>query len=186
MHNREVLREDADHALVMTAALQAQRGAGVWIVAEEAREPLLRWLWQYGWIAVLLALAAAAAGLWRSAVRFGPVGIVAPPERRSMKEQVAGTGAFLRHHGPAALHAAQVRAVQEAARRRLPGYSRLGRPAAAAAIARATGLRAADLERALQPVPRGAHFLASDLELLELARRRLAAPATGSPSTPSP
>lgn len=174
MHNRELLRKDGDHAHVLVAALQARRGATVWIVREEARPSLLQWIWQQAWVVVLLALAAIAAWAWRSGVRFGPVGSVAPPERRSMREQVAGTGAFLRHNAPAALRAAQVRALHEAARRRLPGYDRLGRTAAAEAIARATGVRATDLERALQP--RAPHFLPSDLELLELARRRLAGP----------
>ena len=185
MHNAQVLRPGTDHALLMASALQARRGAVVWIVAEEARDPLLRWAWQRGWIAVLLALAALAAWLWRSAVRFGPMGVVPPPERRSMVEQVLGTGAFLRHHGPAALHAAQVRALREMARRRLPGFERLGRVEAAEAIGKATGLRASDLQQALQPLKPGAPLAAGHLELLELARRRLEASFQATPA-PTP
>lgn len=184
LHNRELVRKDGDHAHVLAAALQVRRGATVWIVREETRPPLLQWIWQQAWVVVLLVLAAIAAWAWRSGVRFGPAGRIAPAERRSMREQVAGTGAFLRHNAPAALHAAQARALHEAARRRLPGYDRLGKPAAAEAIARATGLRAADLERALQA--RASHFLASDLELLELARRRLAGPLPLSTRTSEP
>lgn len=180
LSNRELVRTDADHALAVAGALQAQPGATVWIVAEERRLGFLRWLWQQAWIALLLALAALAAWAWRSFVRFGPMGSVPPPERRSMREQVAGTGAFLRHHAPAALHAAQVRALHEAARLRLPAAPRLGRPDLAAAIARLTGVPAADLERALKL--RGPHQLAADLELLELARRRLAAHPTTLPA----
>lgn len=180
--NTELLRADADHAYAFAAALQAGPGASVWIVAEESRAGFLRWLWNHAWIALLLALAALAAWAWRSAVRFGPLAGTAPAERRSMREQVAGTGDFLRHHAPAALHAAQVRALHEAARARLPGAARMGRPALAEAIAQATGVRAADLERALQP--RASHFIAVDLELLELARRRLATPPSPQPANP--
>jgi len=185
MRNAQVLRTGTDHAALMASALQARPGAVVWIVAEEAREPFLRWIWQQAWIAVLLALAALAAWVWRSAVRFGPVGVVPPPERRSMVEQVTGTGAFLRHNGPAALHAAQVRALRDVARRRLPDFDRLGRADAAAAIAKATGLRAADLQQALQPPAAGAPLHTVNLELLELARRRLAASFQATPA-PTP
>lgn len=180
--NTELLRANADHAFAFASALQAGPGATVWIVAEESRLGFLKWLWQHGWIAVLLAFLALAAWAWRSAVRFGPLAGTAPAERRSMREQVAGTGDFLRHHAPAALHAAQLRALQEAARARLPGADRMGRPALAEAIARATGVRAADLERAMQL--RAPHFVAVDLELLELARRRLAAPSPPQPANP--
>lgn len=180
--NTELLRTNSDHAYAFASALQAAPGATVWVVAEESRLGFLKWLWQQGWIALLLALVALAAWAWRSAVRFGPLAGAAPAERRSMREQVEGTGEFLRHHAPAALHAAQLRALQEAARARLPGADRMGRPALAEAIARATGVRAGDLERAMQL--RAAHFVAVDLELLELARRRLAAPPPHQPANP--
>ena len=170
-HNTEVLR--ADHALALAAALQLEPGAAVWLVTEEARAPLLAWVWDNGWVAVLLMLAAAAAWLWRAAVRFGPVGAVPPPQRRSMKEQVAGTGAFLRQHGTAALHAAQLRALLETARARLPGFAGMHANAANQAIAKATALDAAVLARASEPGPRAPDRLPADLELLEAARRRL-------------
>jgi len=185
MFNGTVLRKGSDHALLLATALQARPGAVVWLVAEESREPILRWVWQQGWIAVLLALAALATWVWRSGVRFGPVGVVPPPERRSMVEQVTGTGTFLRHNGPAALHAAQVRALRDMARRRLPGFDRLGRADAAAAIAKATGLRASELQQALQPLASGAPLATVNLELLELARRRLEASFQATPA-PTP
>ncbi|MDB5859756.1 MAG: hypothetical protein JWQ76_3445 [Ramlibacter sp.] len=172
--NKEVLR--ADHALALSAALQLEPGATVWLVTEEAREPLLAWIWNNGWVAVLLVLAAAAAWLWRAAVRFGPVGALPPPQRRSMKDQVAGTGAFLRQHGTAALHAAQLRALKETARVRLPGFASLDAAAANQAIAKATALDAAALAHACQPGRRTPDRLPADLELLEAARRRLDPP----------
>lgn len=174
LHNDEVLRSKTDHAAAAAAALQLQPGKLLWVVAEEKRTPLIPWVWQKAWVAVLLVLLVAAAWLWRGVVRFGPVGVVPPPQRRSMREQVSGTGAFLRHHGPVALHTAQVRALHEAARMRLPGYAQARGSTAVERIARATGLGARALEAALAPAPIDRPGLAADLELLELARRRLA------------
>lgn len=173
LHNDEVVRADSDHAAAAAAALQMRRDGVLWLVPDEARPPLLAWVWQQGWAAVLLALAAGAAWLWRATVRFGPVGVVPPVQRRSMREQVAGTAAFLRRHGPASLHTAQVRALHEAARARLPGYARLQGLAAVECIARATGLPAPALQSAFAAARPGRPTLAADLELLELARRRL-------------
>jgi hypothetical protein len=176
MHNRDLTRWD--HALAASAALQLQRGSEVWVVAEESRQFLLAWVWRHGWVALLLVLAAIAAWLWRSAIRFGPLGAVPAPQRRSMGEQIAGTGAFLRRHGTAALHAAQVRALQETARVRLPGYARLPPAAAIESIAKATGLDAAALARALDSPQQPQRSLPHALELLETARRRLRAAPT--------
>lgn len=169
--NREVLL--ADHALALATALQLESGSSVWLVTEEARAPLLAWLWQTGWIALLLALAALALWLWRGAVRFGPVGAAPALQRRSMREQVAGTGAFLQQNGTAALHAAQLRALLEAARNRLPGFAAQSPVAAPQVIARATGLDANALTRAMQSGARVPERLPAELELLEAARRRL-------------
>jgi hypothetical protein len=180
VQNREVLQ--ADHAAIAAAALQLERGALVWMVTEESRTPLLAWLWDEAWVAVVLVLAFVLAAVWRSAARFGPVGAAPLPQRRSMKEQLAGTGEFLRHRGAAALHAAQVRALHEAARARVPGYSQLATAAAMQAIARRTSLDAAALERALKPGVRRADRLPADLELLESARRRLARNPVSPPS----
>ena len=171
MRNQDLLR--ADHALAAVQAMQLERGGLVWLVAEESREQLLLWTWRHGWVAVLLALAAALAWLWRSVVRFGPVGAVPPRERRSMKEQVAGTGAFLRHNAPQALHAAQVRALHEMGRARMPGYGALPEGSRIDAIAKATGLDAAALRQAVQPRGHTPHNLPAALELMEAARRRL-------------
>jgi hypothetical protein len=179
LQNAQVLQ--ADHALALARALQLERGSVVWLVTEEARLPLLAWVWQNAWAAVLLALAAVALWLWRGAVRFGPVGATPAPQRRSMREQVAGTGAFLQQHGTAALHAAQMRALLEAARSRLPGFAQLAPAYAPQAIARATALDANALARALLPGPRPPERLPAELELLEAARRRLLHPQQRKP-----
>ena len=75
----------------------------------------------------------------------------APPEsaRRSLGEQILGTGRFvLRFGGGRRLHAATVRALDEAARRRIPGYEHSARATSASReLARLTGLDADALAR---------------------------------------
>jgi hypothetical protein len=171
LNNRQLLRGDT--AAAVAAAMQLQPGTRVWLVTEEARVPLLRWIWQQGSVAVLLATGALLAWLWRGAVRFGPIGAVPAPERRSMRDQLVGTAAFLRRHGPAALHAAQVRALQEAARACLPAQAKLAPVQRVEAIARTTALDATALGRAVRDGRRTPQALAADLALLEEARRRL-------------
>ena len=87
-------------------------------------------VWRYGAPVVAVLLLWIALVLWRGAMRFGP--LVAPGERvrRSLAEQIRGTGRFaVRVGGGAALVAAAQRALHEAAARRIAGYERL--PAAA-------------------------------------------------------
>ena len=182
LHNREVLLDDNPLALV--AALQARRGSDFMFVAEEARDPFMSWIWHSGWVAIVLALLALFAALWRAAVRFGPLARPEPIGRRSMAEQVRGTAAFLRRHGGETLHAAQLRALQESAARRLHRAERS--PAdEAKAMGSATGIDGAALARALQAHPRNPSVLAADLEVLETARRRLDASATDPRPAPS-
>lgn len=171
-HNAQVL--EGDNTLLAMAMLRAHRGAEVWFIAEEARPPLLSWIWSQGWVAVLLGLLALAAALWRGAVRFGPLAAKAPPGRRSIAEQLKGTARFLQHNGADALHAAQVRALDEAAQSHLRDHARLERSARAKAIAHATGLDADDLARALdRKLKRSDRELPPTLALLETARRHL-------------
>ncbi|MDI1258891.1 DUF4350 domain-containing protein [Aquabacterium sp.] len=175
--NQHVLQ--GDNALLAMAALQVRRGTEVWFVSEEARPPLLQWLWTQGWVAVMLGLLALSTALWRGAVRFGPLSARPVPGRRSIAEQVKGTAQFLKHHGADALHAAQIRALDETAQNHLPDYARLERGARAKALAKATGLDADALARALdRKLKRTGRELAPTLELLETARRRLKPPLT--------
>lgn len=173
LDNHNVLR--GGNPLAATAALQVRPGADLWFVAEESRMQLLAWLWQQAWPAVLLGLLALAAALWRAAPRFGPA--AGPPEaqRRSMSEQIRGTAEYLRRNGAEALHAAQARALDAWATRRLRDGARLDAAGKARAIAAATALPESALARAMQPGARTPAELAADLELMETARRRLAA-----------
>jgi hypothetical protein len=113
--------------------------------------------------------------LWRRAVRFGP--LAAPPERarRSLAEQIRGTGSFAwRHGGGESLHAACVRALDEAATRRIPGYGRSSPKERAAAVARLTGFEWPALSAAVHDSrARGGQELRSTIALLEEARRRI-------------
>ncbi|MBL0729329.1 DUF4350 domain-containing protein [Piscinibacter sp. HJYY11] len=172
LDNNRVL--EFDNGLATVAALQARRGAVVWFVAEEARPSLLTWLWQEAAAAVLLGAAALLLALWRAARRFGPLAASAPNARRSMTEQIAGTAQFLRQQGPEALLAAQIRALETAARNHIRLYDTLDRGQRAAAIARHTGQDAAALNSALdKSLARKRTDLPATLELLETARRLL-------------
>lgn len=121
--NRELLQ--GDNALIAAAVLQAVPGRAVWIVEDEAREPLLAWLWHEARTPALLALAAIALALWRLMVRFGPREAVPPQARRSMGEQVRGTGHFIAASDSRALHAATRQAFEAVARRRVQGWAEL-------------------------------------------------------------
>jgi hypothetical protein len=173
LDNDRVLK--GDNGLAAIAALQARPGAQVWFVSEEAREPLLGWVWQQAWVVVVLGAAALLFALWRGARRFGPLAATPPTGRRSMAEQISGTAQFLRRQGPEALLAAQVRALEAAARNHVRQYDTLDRSQRAAAIARHTGLNAAALGLALdKSLARQRVDLPATLELLETARRLLA------------
>jgi hypothetical protein len=120
-NNRGILI--GDNALVTMAVLQAAPGRAVWIVEDESREPLLGWLWHEARTPFLLACAAIALALWRLMVRFGPREAVPPQARRSMGEQVRGTGQFIAGSDPRALHAATRKAFEDVARTRIEHWS---------------------------------------------------------------
>ena len=171
--NSQLLR--ADNALLAAATLRIHPGQTLWFVQDEARPPLLSFLWSTGTPAVLLGGLALALALWRGAVRFGPRAAVPPTARRSVAEQIRGTAAFIHHHGGDALHAAQLRALTESARSRLHGYDAMKRDEQSSTIAKATGLNAQALARAMNPEPSAAlrRHPSAALTLLETARRRL-------------
>ncbi|MED5619720.1 DUF4350 domain-containing protein [Ideonella sp. BN130291] len=173
--NRALL--EGDNALILLAGLGLPgRGTQVWFVIDETRPALPVWVWQQAGVVVILAAAALAAALWRSGMRFGPLAAPSQRGRRSMAEQIHGTAQFLARRQPAALHAAQLRALDEAAQRLLRGWAHDGRSARALALARATGLAADELARAMDPsIPRPRTAWPPALALLEEARRRLLA-----------
>lgn len=166
---------DHDNALLLVALTQAAPGRTLWVVDHESRPPLLSVIWNAAAPAVLLFAAALALLLWRAGVRFGPRTRMPPAARRSVADQIRGTAAFVFSRDAATLHRVQLRALEEAARRKLRDHDRLDRRARAEAIARLTALDADALARAMDPsLPRARRDLVAALALLESAIRRLA------------
>ena len=165
----------SDNALLAAATLRIHPGQTLWFVRDEARPPLLSFLWSTGTPAVLLGALALLFALWRGAVRFGPRAALLPTVRRSVAEQIRGTAEFIQHHGSTALHAAQLRALHDVARPRIHGFDALILGERAQAIAKATGLDAHALARAMNPALNAAYSRhpSAALALLETARRRL-------------
>jgi len=121
LDNRGLLRED--NGLIAMAILQAAPGRAIWIVEDESREPLLAWLWHEARTPFLLACVAIGLALWRLMVRFGPREAVPPQARRSMGEQVRGTGQFIAGSDPQALHAATKKAFEDIVRTRIEHWA---------------------------------------------------------------
>lgn len=182
--NDELL--ERDNALLTLAALRAQPGREVWLVREEARPPLLAFLWNTGAPAVLLGAAALAFALWRGARRFGPRSATPALARRSMAEQIRGTAAFIAQRGSPALHTAQLRALNETAAPRIRGFDAMILGQRAQAIATLTGLDAHTLAHAMNPSLNATptRHPAAALALIETARRRLLQ-ATRRPAFPN-
>jgi len=171
--NRELT--EMDHGELFVAAAQLRRGDHVIFISEQDHPSLLSLMWTYGAPVVVLVLLTLAALLWRGGARFGPLGAATDIARRSLAEQIRGTGQFtIRLGGGTALHAAAVRALLEVARRKLPGYAGLAQPERIAAIAQASGVDADALASAVNHGgARRPGELAQTIALLENARRRL-------------
>ena len=113
--------------------------------------------------------------LWRGAIRIGPQEPPASGARRSLAEQICGTGSFMaRRDGGAALHAAAVRALEEAATRRIAGYAALPVRERTVSLAGLTGIGADALTDAMYHGARQRlQELPATIRLLETARRRI-------------
>jgi hypothetical protein len=174
--NRGLLQ--SDNALIASAILQAAPGHAVWFINDESREPLLAWMWHEARTPLLLGVAATLLALWRLMVRFGPRQSLPPRARRSMGEQVHGTGQFIAGTDPQALHAATRKAFDDAARVRLENYAELTDSdriiALAAVLAPTTALDKEALMSAFNPGPLSttAQWLAA-IAVIEHARRAL-------------
>jgi hypothetical protein len=166
---------EGDNALLFVGATGIDRGARINFLSEEENRSLLDLIWMHGAPVVLLTLGAIALALWRGSLQFGPPAGVHDPARRSLAEQIVGTGRFtLRFGGGRALHAAAVRALHETAHRHLWGYGGMQGDTRIAALARNTGLEESILAEAINYAgPRRAGELRKVLALLETARRRI-------------
>jgi hypothetical protein len=164
---------DGDHGRIFVAATELRRGDELHFLSEDDYPSLLALTWRHGAPAVAVGLALVAILLWRGAIRFGPL---APPvsfARRSLADQIRGSGRFaLQHGGDQALHAACVRALDVAARRRISRYAALSPEERSAALARVTGFDRDSLAAAIHhPRWRTAGELHRTLAFLEAARR---------------
>jgi hypothetical protein len=166
---------DGGHGALFVLVTQLQRGDAIHFRSESEHPSVFVLMWRYGAPVIALVLAFVLFALWRGVVRLGPV--IAEPERarRSLAEQIRGTGQFaLRFGRGEALRAAAVRALEEAARRRFPGFARLSAPDRAAKLAELTRRDAEALSQALLfSGPRRPNELRSAIALLEAARRDL-------------
>ena len=166
---------EGDHGELLAAAAGLRAGDHVVFMTEADVASLLELVWRYGAPVVAVLLLWIALALWRGSLRFGP--LVAPRERarRSLAEQILGTGRFaVRVGGGAALAVAARRALHEAALRRIVGYERLGGAAQAEAVAALAGVDARELAAALDPEQSARPpELRTKLALLEAARREL-------------
>jgi hypothetical protein len=166
---------EGDHGEVLAAAASLRAGDHVVFMSEADVASLPELVWQRGAPVVAVLLLFIALALWRGAMRFGP--LVAPTERarRSLAEQILGTGRFAtRIGGGAALVAAARRALHEAAARRIAGYERLDVTARAEAVAGLARVDRREIAAALG-AEQGARplELRAKLALLEVARREL-------------
>ncbi len=167
---------EGDHGELLAAAADLRAGDHVVFMSEADVASLPELVWRHGAPVVAVLLLFIALALWRGAMRFGP--LVAPTERarRSLAEQILGTGRFaVRVGGGAALVAAARRALHEAATRRIVGYERLTGAAqaeAVAGLARRRRPRARRRARCPNRMQRPLELRAK-LALLESARRQL-------------
>jgi hypothetical protein len=166
---------EGDHARLLALAAQLRHGDEVHFLSEEEQASILTLMWVYGWPVVVLFLAWIGLALWRNSVRFGPLVAATDTARRSIAEQIRGTGQFvMRFGGGKALHAAAVRSLDEAAQARLSAYRRMPADERIEAVARLAGLDASALGPAVNHSgPRRPHELRQALALIETARRRI-------------
>jgi hypothetical protein len=166
---------DDDNGRLFVAATQLRRGDEIHFFSEDSHASLLELAWQFGWPALCLLMVLIALALWRSSARFGPLAAPADIARRSLAEQIRGTGQFtLRVSGGEPLHAAAARALNEVAALHISAYDRMPGSERMGALAQATGFEADTLAAALHySGTRRSEHLRTAIELLESARRRI-------------
>src|SRR6185436_2168184 len=164
---------DGDHGWLLVAATNLRRGDDIHFFSEESHPSLLALVWSSASPTVVLVLVLIWLGLWRSSVRLGPLAPIPERARRSLAEQIRGTGRFAVRCGDSeSLHAACVRALNEAAGRHIAAYSRLSPRERTASLARLTGVSQDALSEAIHhPGVRRSFELRETIELLETARR---------------
>jgi hypothetical protein len=166
---------DDDNGILFVAATQLRRGDEIHFFSEAHHASLLDLAWELGWPVICLVGMLLALMIWRNSVRFGPLAAPTETARRSLAEQIRGTGQFaLRIGSASALHAAAARALNEVAALHIRAYQHLPGSERMSALALATGYESDALAAALNysGSSRSEHLRAA-IELLEAARRRI-------------
>jgi hypothetical protein len=165
---------DDDNARLFVAATQLRSGDRIHFFTENHYPSLLELTWRHGWPVVCVLVVLIILALWRNGVRFGPAAAATEAARRSLAEQIRGTGQFtLRTGGSEVLQGATARALHEVARIHISAYDRLPGTERMGALARMTGFESDALAAALHPGSRRPDHLRQTLQLLESARRRI-------------
>ena len=86
---------DGDHAAIFIAATAFRRGDDVRFLSEDEYPSLLALLWRAGRPVLLIAMALVCCLIWRDGIRFGPPAAAPLLGRRSLADQIRGTGRFL-------------------------------------------------------------------------------------------
>ena len=164
-----------DHPRLFASATQLHRGDSLLVLTEEEHASLVTLVWRFGAPVVLLMFAAIALSLWRATPRLGPPVEPADTARRSLAEQIRGTGQFaLRFGRGQSLHAAAVRALRDVAIRHLPAFERMSSEDRVAALARLSGLSGDDLGPAMNNSgARNSHELRNAIAIIETTRRKI-------------
>jgi hypothetical protein len=166
---------DGDHGALFVAATQLRRGDEIHFFSESNHASLLELAWLLGWPAICLGVALLALSIWRSSARFGPLAAPTETARRSLAEQIRGTGQFTMRIGSGeSLHAATARALYEVAALHICAYEHLPGTERMRALAHIAGFEADALASALNySGSRRSEHLRDAIELLESARRRI-------------
>jgi len=168
--------ESVTHAALARQLLQPNWDAGgTFQLIYRADVPsLMQLLWRYGWRAIVLGALGLLLWLWMRAERLGPLRPAPAPDRRSLLEHVQASGDHLWRYGRRnLLYAAVHDSFMRRLRQRDPYAAALEGPAQIDALARRTGLPAAEIEAALRyPRPGDARdFVHCVARLLQLRNR---------------
>lgn len=166
---------DKDHAEIFIAAAGLKHGDRLEILSRTRAAPLAVLLWRLAAPAIVFLAAALALLILRHLPRFGPALPPAAVARRSLAEQIRANARFAwRTRRLGALRAAVRRALDEAAQKRIAGYTRMDPRRRALALSAATGVDADTLAAALlEDQAGGVNEHRAAITLLEACRRIL-------------